>query len=389
MSPDGPITDLDALVAGPDWSGRALDRRTFLRSAGILGGAFGLAGIAAACGSSSSSNSTATTAATTAGTTAGTSAATTATTAGDSTSSGASSIGAGKTIAVSLNVANAYAAYVAQGVLEATKGTEYKFRTVINNADASTELTNIENLISSGIAGLVILPVNADTAAKGAQLCAAKGIAYGNALWPGKSSADKYFTGVAFVDSTKGGQLIGEYLKAHAKPGPTIVVQGILGQGFSEFIDKGLNSAIAGSGFDVVVRQQGFYSRTMATNIVQTGLAAHPSTTAIVTYAASMSDGVAQFLKSRKLTHITHVASDCDEELTMWLKTPYCNATRYYSAAQSGLLAAKAVRAKLEGGTPIFLNLLTEEMVTGATIDQVTAADPFDYPAFASQTASL
>jgi ribose transport system substrate-binding protein len=386
MSPDGPITDPDAPGAGPAWSGRALDRRSFLRSAGLLGGAFGLAGIAAACGSSSSSNSTATT---TGGTTAGTTPATTATTAGGSASTGGATVGAGKTIAVSLNVANAYAAYVAQGVLEATKGTGYKFRAVVNNADASTELTNIENLISSGIAGLVILPVNADTAAKGAQLCADKGIAYGNALWPGKSSADKYFTGVSFVDSTKGGQLIGEYLKAHGKPGPTIVVQGILGQGFSEFIDKGLNAAIAGSGFDVVVRQQGFYSRTMATNIVQTGLAAHPTTTAIVTYAASMSDGVAQFLKSRKLTHITHIASDCDEELTMWLKTPYCNATRYYSAAQSGLLAAKAVRAKLEGGTPVFLNLLTEEMVTGATIDATKASDPFDYPAFAKQTASL
>lgn len=297
--------------------------------------------------------------------------------------------GSGKTIAVSLNVANAYASYVAEGVYEALRGTGYKVRTVVNNADASTELSNIEDLISSGISGLVILPVNAQTAAKGAQLCFDRGIGYGNALWPGKSAADKYFTGVAFVDSTRGGVLIGEFLKAHAKPGKMIVVQGILGQGFSEFIDKGLDETIARTAFDVVVRQQGFYSGTTASNIVETGLQAHPDVTAIVTYSASMSDGVASLLKSKHLTHITHVASDCDETLVKWLKTPYCTATRYYSAAESGLVAARAVRAKLEGGKPRFLNRLTEEMATGATIDSVRAADPFDYPKFASKVASL
>jgi ribose transport system substrate-binding protein len=367
-------TPLERILSHPDWNGRLLDRRTFLRNTGILGGALGLAGVAAACGSSSKS-STSTTAATGSSATSGTTAGATP--------------GKGKTIAVVLNVANAYAAYVAQGVLETTAAAGYGFRSVVNNADAGTELTNIENLLSAGIAGLVILPVNADTAAKGAQLCYQKGVAYGNALWPGKSSADKYFTGVAYVDSTKGGTLIGEYLKAHAKPGKVIVVQGILGQGFSEFIDKGLDASLAGTGFSVAVRQQGFYDRTKATNIVQTGLAAHPDATCIVTYSASMSDGVAQYLKSKNITSITHVASDCDEELVTWLKTPYCNATRYYSAAQSGLLAAKAVRAKLEGGTPTFLNNLTEEIATGSNIDAIRAADPFDYPQFASQTSSL
>jgi ribose transport system substrate-binding protein len=102
-----------------------------------------------------------------------------------------------------------------------------------------------------------------------------------------------------------------------------------------------------------------------------------------------MGDGVAQYLKSRNITNITHVSSDCDEELVTWLKTPYCNATRYYSAAQSGLLATKAVRAKLEGGTPIFHNNLSQQIATGNNIDQVRQQDPFDYPEFAPQTANL
>jgi len=366
MNPDNPSRAdgskaLD-IPATSEASGEAMGRRAFLGRAAAVGGAAALLGASPALASVPSLRPRNRT---------------------------SPAVGAGKTIAICLNVANAYASYVAEGVLEALEGTGYKVRTVVNNADATTELSNIENLISTGISGLVILPVNAQTAAKGAQLCYERGIAYGNALWPGASAADKYFTGVAFVDSTKGGVLIGDYLKTNAKPGKMIVVQGILGQGFSEFIDAGLNSSLAGTKFDIVVRQQGFYSTTTAANIVETGLAAHPDVTAIVTYAASMGDGVASLLKSKGLSHITHVSSDCDETLVKWLKTPYCAATRYYSAAESGLKAATAVRAKLEGGSPIFLNRLKEEMVTGDTIDAERQSLPFDYPKFAAKVAGL
>lgn len=349
-----------------------LARRAFLRNMSAVGGAVALGGVLAACGSSSSSSS-------------GTSAATTGA-AGAATAS--SKVGSGKTIGIALNVSNAYAAYVAQGVMKALEGTSYKTHIVVNNADASTELSNIENLISLGISGLVILPTNVDTSAKGAQLCNQHGIPYGNALWPGKSSADKYFTGVAYVDDTKAGTMIGQYLKAHARPGPLIVVQGILGQGFSEPIDAGLNAELKGTGFRVAVRQPGNFDRTQASNIVETGLQAHPDVTGIVCYSASMADGVAQYLKSKNITNVTHIGSDCDQEQVTWLKTPYLSAARYYSAAQTGLLVAKAVRAKLEGGSPIFLNNVTEQMVTGTTIDQVATSDPYDYPQYASQTSS-
>lgn len=358
--------------ATPEPAAASLPRRDFLRNMGIAGGAVALSGFLAACGSSSKTSSD------------------TASVGSTGTSSGAASnVGSGKTIGIALNVANAYAAYVAQGVLKALSGTKYQTHIVINNADASTELSNIENLISAGISGLVILPTNVQTSAKGAQLCLEKGIPYGNALWPGPSPADKYFTSVAYVNDTQGGRMIGQYLKTHAKPGPLIVVQGILGQGFSEPIDAGLDAELNGSGFSVAVRQPGFFDRTKATNIVETGLQAHPDVTGIVTYSASMSDGVAQYLKSRNRTDLTHVASDCDQELVTWLKTPYCNATRYYSAAQSGLVVARAVRAKLDGGTPTFKNTLTETMATGANIDQVTQSDPFNYPQYASQTANF
>ncbi|MHB1486842.1 MAG: sugar ABC transporter substrate-binding protein [Acidimicrobiales bacterium] len=343
-----------------------IGRRQLLQGVGAMGGLLGLGGLLSACGGSSASSSSTTSGSTTSG-----------------------SAGKGGVIGISLNVNNAYANYVAEAVEYAFRGTPYTFKGVVNNADAATELSNIESLIAAGIKGLVILPVNANTAAKGAELCHNAGIFYGNALWPGASSADKYFTAVADVNSVLGGQLIGNWLKANATPGKMIVVEGILGQGFSGHIDKGLNQALQGTNFQVVVRQQGFYSPATATSIVETGLQAHPDVNTIVTYSASMSDGVAAFLKSKGITNITHVASDCDETLVTYFGTPYLKATRYYSAAQTGLVAASAVKAALEGKPHSFKYPIKELMATEANIHQVVASDPFDYPQYQSAVSSF
>lgn len=340
---------------------RRIGRRQLLQGMGAMGGMIGLGGLLSACSSSSKAS-------------------------GTTTSTGATR---GGVIGISLNVNNAYASYVAEATEYAFRGTPYTFRGVQNDADAATELSNIESLIAAGIKGLVILPVNANTAAKGAELCHNAGIFYGNALWPGPSSADKYYTAVADLNENVGGHLIGNWLKANATPGKMILIEGILGQGFSGPITAGLNEALKGSGFEIVVQQQGFYSSATAASIVQTGLQAHPDVNTIVTYAASMSDGVAAYLKSEGITHITHVASDCDETLLTYFGTPYLKATRYYSAAQTGLVVANAVREALEGKPHGFSYPIKELMATEANIHQVVASDPFDYPKYQNAVSSF
>jgi ABC-type sugar transport system substrate-binding protein len=366
-----------------------LGRRDFLRGSGALAGLFAVGGLAAC---SSSAKSAATSAASTASSAAGaaTSAAGSASSAVSSAGSSlagsaSSSAGAGKTIGISLNGLNAYSGYVAEGVLKALDGTQYKVVGVQNNFTSSTELANIQNLLTQGIDGLIVLPADATTIGKAAQLCAAQKVPVGNALWPGASSADKYYAGVADLDSVEGGKLMGEYLKANAKPGKVIVVQGILGQGFSEKIDEGLNASLAGTGFSVVVRQQGFFARDKATTIVESGLQAHPDTTAIVAYSASMSDGIASYLKSKGISNITHVSSDGDDEMFTWLGTPYLAADRFYSDAQTGFVVAQAVRAQLEGGKPTFSNPISQVMVTKATAAAEIAKDPYRYATYSGK----
>lgn len=364
-----------------DKPNNSFDRRHFLRYSGLTVSSLGAGALLAACGSSSTPAA--------AGSSASSPAASAAAAGSSAAAPVAVSAGAGKTIGISLNGNNAYSGYVVEGVLKAIEGTSYKFKGVQNDFDSSKELGNIQSLLSQGVNGLVVLPADANTIAKAAQLAQQKSVAFGNALWPGKSNADQYYTGVADLDSVAGGKLIGEWLKANAKPGPVIVVQGILGQGFSEKIDEGLDAALAGTGFSVVVREQGFFARDKATTIVQSGLQAHPTTTAIVAYSASMSDGIATYLKSKNITNISHISSDGDDELFTWLKTPYLVACRYYSAAQTGLLCAQAVMAKLEGRTPTFSNVISQQMITGATADAAIAKTPYRYKQFAAQAATI
>jgi len=335
----------------------ALGRRNFLRLAGLVGGGLAGAGALAACSSAPSQP--------------------------PPTAAGA--VGAGKTIAISLNGNNAYSGYVAEGVLKELDGTGYGFAGVQNNFDSSVELGNVQNLLSQGIAGLVVLPADAGTIAKAAQLAKQQNIAMGNALWPGPSAADQDFAGVAALDSVAGGRMIGDWLKANSTPGPVVVVQGILGQGFSERIDQGLDASLAGSGFQVVVREQGFFEREKATTIVESALQAHPDARAIVSYSASMSNGIAALLKAKNLTNIAHVSSDGDDEMFTWLGTPYLRACRYYSAGQTGVLAAKAVRGVLEGHPEPFQGAVAQQVITGDTAKAAIAANPYRYAQYAAK----
>ncbi|MFC7658366.1 substrate-binding domain-containing protein [Pseudonocardia benzenivorans] len=164
-------------------------------------------------------------------------------------------------------------------------------------------------------------------------------------------------------------------------------MQGVVGQGFSERIDEGLDASLKGSGFEVVVREQGMFDRNTAVGVVERGLQAHPDAKIVVSYAATMGDGIAAYLKQNNVTDVTHVTSDADEEMLTWLGTPFLRASRFYSAAETGLIAAKIVRTALEGGSPQFQNAVFQDIMTAENKDAILAQHPIRYPQFASKLA--
>jgi ribose transport system substrate-binding protein len=296
----------------------------------------------------------------------------------DSSGSG----GESKTVGLSLNGLVEYTRYVAQGVAKALDGGDYDLKIVQANFDPQTELRNLEALMSQGVAGLVVQPNTVDSIISAVREAHTGKMPVGMSLWAAEGPLDPYVDGVAFVDSIGGGEMIGEWLLQNGTPGKTIVVQGVVGQGFSERIDEGLDKALAGSGFEVVVREQGFFDRNKAIGVVERALQAHPEATTIVSYAAAMGDGIASYLQQNKVDGVTHVTSDADQEMLDWLKTPYLSATRYYSAAETGLIGGQVVRDVLEGKKPEFQNTVFQVMMTADNADATMKDHPMSYPEF-------
>lgn len=289
----------------------------------------------------------------------------------------------GKLIGLSLNGFVEYDKQVAEGVAKAMDGTGYGLKILQANFSDADELSNLESLVVQGVDGLVILPNTINNVLTGLKKAEAAKIPASLCLWAIPTVIDEYLSGVAFVDSVKGGRMIGDWLKENAEPGKVVVVQAVLGQGFSENIDTGLDESLAGSGFEIVVREQGYFDRTKGTEVVQRALQAHPDVSVIVDYAAAMGNGIATHLKQEGITNITHVTSDGDTEMKTWMGTPYLAASRYYSAAETGLIGGQIMVDALAGKKVEFKNPVTQVIMTGDNMDDVLAKTPMSYPEYA------
>jgi ribose transport system substrate-binding protein len=288
-----------------------------------------------------------------------------------------SSVGKGKTIALSLNGFNTYDQNLATGVLHALAGTQYKFIGAQANFQSTAEVTNIQNLISQNPAGLLIIPNTVAGASRGALKAKAQGIPVVNLLWSGKTSADSAYVGVVRVDNTKGGEMIANYLGKKVKKGKILVVIGVPGQGFSEEITSGLTKGLKKyPGLTIADSQPGFFTAGPAVKAVQNMLTAHPDAVAIVDYAAGMGDGIAAYQKARKITKIEHITSDGDAPMLPWLRQGvYLTADRYYSSAQEGVVGTMILRNWLEKQqkpksfvTDLYQAMVTKENLAGQPV---------------------
>ena len=262
-------------------------RRRFLQGIAAIGGLAAAGGILAACGSDSKTRSTTGASATTAG------AATTA--AGgarprrparpprpadhgdDAPPDRGRGPGSG-IIGVTLNGLNDYAKQLATGVYEAFKGTELHDRGRLRRLRRRQGADQRRVAAQQGRRRLVVAAGHRRVGGVGGAGRVGQERPVRQRAVAGASPTPTS-TSRPSPPSTrsKGGTLIGEYLKEKLPTGGKIcVVQGIVGQGFSELIDQGLDAAIAGTDFEVVAREQGFFDRTKAVAVVETAFQANP-----------------------------------------------------------------------------------------------------------------
>jgi ribose transport system substrate-binding protein len=251
-----------------------------------------------------------------------------------------------KLIALSLYADDGYTRAVASGVAAALRGSGYRLLARRADLSASKEAANLQSFIGRKASGIIVLPVAVETSTRGAQMAQAASVAVANALWPGPGgAADKFFAVGVDYGGEKGGEMVGRYLLSHVPAGGEIVVvQGLLGQGDSEQLDRGLDATLAGHPrFRIVARGPGSQTAEGAVAVVRAALASHPKTRMIVDYGAVMGDAIAAYLKAIGRRDIFHVTAGATPQTPRWLGTPYLVATRYWSAAEAGRTAASTL----------------------------------------------
>ena len=274
-------------------------------------------------------------------------------------------------IALSLNGNNEYTQCLATGAMKVLDEAGYDL--VVREAGFTTskELANIENMLTQGVKGLMIQPTTTESAARGAKLAAAQDIPVTGAMAPGAAGLES-FIGTVSVAEEQAGRDIGAWLTTnYPEGGEVVVVEGSLGQGRSEAIDDGLDEALSGSGFTIVARQPGDFDRRKAQDIVENALQANPDAKFVVSYAANMGDGIAQYLKESGRDDIVNITRDGDSEMLEWIETPYLTADMYYSAADVGAAMAEQILESIDGGgdeLDPFTHEIKETMVTKDTI---------------------
>jgi ribose transport system substrate-binding protein len=273
-----------------------------------------------------------------------------------------------KLIALSLYDDDAYTRCVTSGAVAALKGSGYALLVRRADLSASKELANLQSFVRRKAAGIVVLPVSVETSTRGAQMAQQASTAVVDALYPGPDgSADKFFAAAVAYGGQEGGGLVGRYLLAKApRGGEIVVVQGILGQGDSEQLDRGLDAALAGHPrFRVVARGPGNQTAADAVAVVRAALAAHPQARIVVDYGAVMGDAIAAYLKASGRTDVLHVTAGATPETGRWLGTPYLAATRYWPAAEVGRVAVstalQVIRDDAEQADP-FLRQIDQQM---------------------------
>jgi ABC-type sugar transport system substrate-binding protein len=263
------------------------------------------------------------------------------------------SVGEGKTIAVLTNGFNVYTRYLASGVRKGLEGTGYKFVGRQSNFDADREVANFEELISIGVAGIIVLPHTLKSSGQGYAAAKKAGIPIVDLIGFEAPPPDQGVIARLRNINPESAHLLAKWITQKTDPCEILIVSSVPGQGFSEIYTRWFSEGLQlhGKGrWNIVDNQPGYYNRFTAMRAARKMLAAHPDAKVIVDYAAEMGIGIASYLKKEDRRGIVTITSDGVEEMLPWMKEGWLTASRFYSPAEHGLAGVRVLRNYIENG---------------------------------------
>lgn len=242
------------------------------------------------------------------------------------------------------------------------------------NNDASTQTTQVENLIAQHVDAILLQPVDVQGilgAVGQANQAHIPVVQVGEKPAGGQVTTAVYFDEVQ--DGAAGGQYLGKALSAGAKVAELLGLQGTSTaaerqQGFEKALQSGC------SGCTIVAKQPADFDRSKGLSVTEAILKAHPDITGLYAANDEMALGAVKAIAEAGLqSKVVVVGNDGESDALDAVQSGTIQATNALSAYQQGFMGVEAAVKHLKGGS--VCSVITEKGVF-ITKDNLTQAKP-------------
>jgi len=242
-----------------------------------------------------------------------------------------------------------------------------------SETDVEGQLNKIEDLIAQKVDGLAVAANDVESVIPTLERAAQRGIPFVTIDSDANAPSKLSFIG---TDNVYGGRLAGEYIvNALGGEGKVGLITGVPGQQSHIARRDGFLQALEGSNLELVPPQPANSDRMMALNVMENLLESEPDLRAVFVTNATMSLGVSEAVKARKLEgEILLVGFDTSEEALGAVRSGEIDALIAQSPFNMGYLGVKKLVEHLDG-KPIDKRIDTgTQVVTRENLDEYVAS---------------
>lgn len=212
--------------------------------------------------------------------------------------------------------------------------------------DPAKEIANVEDLLSRGVAAILINPTDSDAVGNAIKMANRENVPV-ITLDRGANRGDV----VSHIasDNIAGGKMAGEFIMEKlGKKGNVVELEGIPGTSAARDRGKGFNSAIEGSAVKVVARQAADFDRTKGLNVMENILQAQPAIDAVFAHNDEMALGALKAIQGTD-RKILVVGFDATDDAVKAVKDGELAATVAQQPAFIGSMGVDTAKAVLDG----------------------------------------
>jgi len=228
--------------------------------------------------------------------------------------------------------------------------------------DPAKEIANVEDLLSKGVAAILINPTDSDAVGNAIKMA--------NRAKVPVITLDRGANAGAVVshiasDNVAGGKMAGEFIaKKLGKKGNAVELEGIPGTSAARDRGKGFNDAVKATQIKVVARQAADFDRTKGLNVMENILQAQPKIDAVFAHNDEMALGALRAIQASK-RNIIVVGFDATDDAVKAVKEGKLAATVAQQPAFIGAKGVETAKAVLEGkkvqpSIPVALKLVVK-----------------------------